>query len=215
MARGMRPLARFSIWAFHKKTYAIADVGPGSQRLDKILQGVYAAGFAFPDSVASSQDISSYSSRVTTLVNLIVGREAHMARGYGVRVLLSLLQREHGIHVWDGMRMSDLAALLPDQNSHLTPLFTLPARAVRTRFGMSPLAVSAMACLWGTVNEAHLDVLPRATNREILNVVTAPPDEPMASSQVDAARRGRVLRSIPVPAVWVARLHQFHQARVA
>ena len=132
--------------------------------------------------------------------------------GYGVRVLLSLLQREHGAQVWNGMRMSDLAALVPDENSHLTPLLAWRADEVRTRFGMSPLGVSAMACLWGTVNEAHLALLPRATNREILNVVTAPLDEPMASSQVQAARCGRVLQCIPVPAVWVARLHQNHQA---
>ena len=195
-----------------QKTYVIAGVGPGSQRLKQVLEGVYAAGFAFPDHVASSQDISSYSSRVKTLVDLIVGRESQMARGSVTRALLSLLQREHDIQVWDGMSMSDLAALLPDENSHLTPLFTSQAGAVRTRFGMSPLAVSGMACLWGTVNQAHLDVLSRATNKEILNVVTAPLDEPMASSQVQAARCGRVLRSIPVPAVWVARMHQNHKA---
>ena len=196
-----------------QKFYVIADVGPGSQRLKEVLEGVEAAGFTFPERVASSQDIISYCSRVTTLVELIVGSDARMARGYGVRVLLSLLQREHGAQVWNGMRMSDLAALVPDENSHLTPLLAWRADEVRSRFGMSPLGVSAMACLWGTVNEAHLAVLPRATNREILNVVTAPLDEPMASSQVQAARCGRVLQCIPVPAVWVARLHQNHQAK--
>ena len=108
--------------------------------------------------------------------------------------------------------MSDLAALVPDENGHLAPLFTSNAHSVRHRFGMSPLAVSAMACCWGTVKPAHLDVLSRATNKEILNVVTAPPEEPMASSQAAATRRGRVLRSIPVPAVWVASVHQNHMA---
>ena len=63
-------------------TYAVADVGPGSQRLKEVLEGVQAAGFAFPDTVASSQDISSYSSRVSTLVDQIVGRDSQMARGY-------------------------------------------------------------------------------------------------------------------------------------
>ena len=130
-----------------------------------------------------------------------------MTRGYCTRALLSLLQREHGIQVWDSMMMSDLAVLVPDENCHLAPLFKSIGHSVRHRFGMSPLAVAAMACCWGTVQQAHLDVLSRATNREILNVVTAPPQEPMASSQAAAARRGRVLRSIPVPAVWVARMH--------
>ena len=195
-----------------QKKYAIAGVGPGSQRLKRVLEGVQAAGFAFPDHVASSQDIRSYGSRVQILVDLIVGRESQMARGYGMRALLSLLQRQHGLQVWDGMSMSELAVWLPDENNHLAPLSTWQAGAVRARFGMSPLAVSGMACLWGTVKHAHLDVLSRATNKEILNVVTAPLDEPMASSHVQAARHGRVLRSIPVPAVWVARMHQNHKA---
>ena len=195
-----------------QKTYAIAGVGPGSQRLQEVLEGVRAVGFAFPDRVASSQAVSSYSSRVKTLVDLIVGRESQMARGYGTRSLLSLLQREHGIQVWDTMSMSELAAMLPDENGHLKSLLTLSPQAVRFRFGMSPLGVSGMACLWGTVNQAHPHALSRASNKDILNVVTAPLDEPMASSQVEAARRGRVLRSIPVPAVWVARMHQNQMA---
>jgi len=195
-----------------QKTYAIAGVEPGSRRLSQVLQGVQAAGFAFPDRVASSQDITSYGARIKSLVDLIVGKDSQMARGYGTRALLSLLQREHGIQVWDGTSMSELASLLPDENNHLTPLLTSQAGAVRVRFGMSPLAVSGMACLWGTVNQVHLDVLSRATNKDILNVVTAPLDEPMASSHVQAARRGRVLRSIPVPAVWVARMFQNHVA---
>ena len=59
-----------------QKTYVIAGVGSGSQRLKQVLEGVQAADFVFPDNVASSQAISSYGSRVTTLVDLIVGRES-------------------------------------------------------------------------------------------------------------------------------------------
>ena len=195
-----------------QKSYVIGDVGSCSQRLQAVLSGVQAAGFVFPEGVPSIRDINSYRSRVMTLVDLIVSEEAHMSRGYAARTLMSLLQIEHGTHVWDEMKMSELAELLPDENSHLMPLSTWLARDVRIRFGLSPLAVSGMACLWGTVNQAHLEMLPRATNRDILNLVTAPLGEPMASSQVEAARCGRVLRSIPVPAVWIARMYQSHEA---
>ena len=178
--------------------------------MKRVLDGVRETGFAFPHSVASSQDIRSYGARVTVLVDLIVGKDAQMARGYGVRALLSLLQREHGVDVWDRLDMSELASWLPDERCHLTPLLTMQAVAVRHRFGVSPLAVSGLACLWGAANPAHLDVLSNVTNKDILNIVTAPLEEPMASSQVEAARRGQLLRSIPVPAVWVAHLHQHH-----
>ena len=104
--------------------------------------------------------------------------------------------------------MSELASWLPDENGHLQPLLEWEARAVRLRFGLSPLAVSGVACLWGTANQTHIDALAHSSYKEILNAVTAPPDEPMASSQLVAARRGRVVRTIPVPAVWVARLHR-------
>ena len=194
------------ILGLSQKKYLVADIAVGSQRLQQVLLGVQVAGLALPDTVASSQDILSFSSRIMTLVGLIVGRESHMSRGYVSRVLLSMLQREHGIDVWDCLTMSDLSELLPDENCHLGPLLHMSARSVRTRFGISPLALSGVACLWGTVNPAHLHVLTDATSKDILNAVSAPVEEPMASSQVKASRCGRLLRSIPVPAVWVASL---------
>ena len=69
--------------------------------------------------------------------------------------------------------MSDLAALLPDENSHLAPLSKMATSDVRHRFGLSPLALSGMTCFWGTVNPAHLDALSHATSKDVLNIVTA------------------------------------------
>ena len=201
-----------------QKKYILADVGPGTQRLEQIMVGVQSAGFAFPGeslpwfigAALSRQEIRDYRDCVVRLVDLIVIGEANLSRGYVSRSLLSLLQREHGDHVWDDLNMSELAELLPDENNHLTPLLSRPAREVRTRFGFSPLAVSGMACLWGKVKSAHVEALQSAIYKDILNIVTCQPAEPMASSQVEAVRRGRVISFIPVPEVWVPRWHELH-----
>ena len=50
--------------------------------------------------------------------------------------------------------MRHLAQLLPDLSQHMVMMQQWTGRDVRRRFAMSPLQVSAMACLWGQVPPA-------------------------------------------------------------
>ena len=50
--------------------------------------------------------------------------------------------------------MKLLADLLPDMTGKALFRSSCLARDVRQRFGMSPLLISAMACMWGQVPQA-------------------------------------------------------------
>ena len=60
--------------------------------------------------------------------------------------------------------------------------------------------------LGGTVNKNDLAVLEQATAKDILNAVSRPCGEPMASSQELVAARGEAFWYIPSPNEWVETL---------
>ena len=111
-------------------------------------------------------------------------QQSSLARGYCTRTLMALLERERGAEVWDALYMADLVSFLPDENMHLLPLRMWKASEVRIRFDMSPLQVSGSACCWGTVSSDAVDALKQASNKDILNAATSPPDQPMARAKL-------------------------------
>ena len=131
-----------------------------------------------------------------------------LARGYCTRTMIGLLEKERGPEVWDPLHMDRLVGILPDERRHLQALSGLSARDVRRRFAMSPLRVSAEACCWGRVPDSHLEVLNQVSDKDIMNAVSAPWMEPMASSLAAVAARGRVWHPVPGPVVWVRRLKE-------
>ena len=84
----------------------------------------------------------------------LCGKHSEVASGILARRLLSVVERRCGPAVWDACSMRVLAAVLPDRTSKAHPIEDAVARDVRQRFGMSPLMVSAMACMWGQVPQA-------------------------------------------------------------
>ena len=67
--------------------------------------------------------------------------------------------------------MATFSGVLPNMNDHAECLRTWKVGEVRRRFGMSPLSVSAMACLWGEVPPAELKKALRAPYVTILRAV--------------------------------------------
>ena len=198
-----------------QKQYVIERLGAKSEnRIRKIFEGVQASQASgqdrhlVPSVVASCQDLLSFCGRVCKLVDLVVGTDSTLARGYCTRAMMGLLEKERGPEVWDPLRMDTLAEFLPDERRHLEPLSGLQAKEVRLRFAMSPLQVSAEACCWGRVPDSHLEVLNHVGYKDILNAVSPPLLEPMASSLASVAERGRVWHPVPGPTVWVRRLQE-------
>ena len=64
--------------------------------------------------------------------------------------------------------MKALAAVLPDATLNARPTDDAVARDVRQRFGMSPLMVSAMACMWGQVPQRLQNAALAASYVDIL-----------------------------------------------
>ena len=69
--------------------------------------------------------------------------------------------------------MQSLDDVLPDMKKNATDLARLMAGHVRRRLGMSPLVVSAMACLWGEVPEDLRKKVLKARHVDVRHAVEA------------------------------------------
>ena len=170
--------------------YTLGDEASSQGKLQAMMDGIQCKPLAFPttctsETLASSQAIR-FGTSVSELCSHIVGPDSELARGYVGRKLLCLLQREWGPSAWDNITMQDLQAWLPDQNGHCESLGKCRGEEVRKRFGMSPVSVSGVACMWGVVNKKHLPALDDAGATEVLNAITRHMDE-TASSQEPAS----------------------------
>ena len=104
----------------------------------------------------------------------LLGKDAEYTRGTLCRKFLGLLERQFGDAVWDDLLMGQVLALVPDMNRHCQPLASMRCSLVRQRFGMSPLAVSAQACMWGmaTGTQGLAEGLEKVKPLQILNTVS-------------------------------------------
>ena len=135
---------------------AIAEIGGALQmvRMASLASSLAAWG---QDAAASSQVLPSnetttrFVSNVGALSRGICGKGSEVASGTLARALLMVVERRCGPKVWDACRMKELADVLPDRKANARPIENALAKDVRRWFGMSPLVVSAMACMWDQV----------------------------------------------------------------
>ena len=76
-----------------------------------------------------------------------------------------------GEAVWDDCKMDALMAVLPDVGDHVGPLAGWQVGDVRRRFGLSPLVICAMACLWRGVGDKLRKKVLRADYADIMRAV--------------------------------------------
>ena len=105
--------------------------------------------------VPSRQTMERFVSDVGSVSRDLCGVGSQVASGTLARRLLSIVERRCGPAVWDACSMTVLASVLPDATKKVCPIQNALARDVRQRFGVSPLMVSDLACLWGQVPQ-HL-----------------------------------------------------------
>ena len=135
---------------------AIAEIGDALQRvrtaslassMTASSQGVAASSQVVP----SRETMERFVSAVGSVSCGLCGVRSEVASGTLARRLLIVVERRCGPAVWDACSMKVLAAVLPDAAKKTRPVEDAVARDARQRFGMSPLMVSAMACMWGQV----------------------------------------------------------------
>ena len=122
-----------------------------------------------PSQVPEPEDLESLAKKAHNLSRAICGDGQVLASGTLARRLLNIVEERYGNAVWDACRTAVLSDILPDLTGNV-PLLARDRLAgdFRKRFGMSPLIVSAMACLWSSVPpERRKDALA-ATNLQLL-----------------------------------------------
>ena len=131
---------------------AIAAIGEALQSVRTASLGSSLA--ASSQGVPSSGAMEHLVEDVASVSRHLCGKHSELASGTLARRLLSVVERRCGPAVWDACSMRVLAAVLPDSTSKAHPIQDAVARDVRQRFGMSPLMVAPMACMWGQVPQA-------------------------------------------------------------
>ena len=132
--------------------HAIVEIGEALQSVRKasLASSIAASSQVIP----SSGTMEGLVRDVGSLSRQLCGQHSELASGTLARRLLSVVERRCGPAVWDTCSMNVLADVLPDTTSKAQPIQDEVAGDVRQKFGMSPLLVSAMACVWGQVPKA-------------------------------------------------------------
>lgn len=154
-----------------RKRYELLPSAVGIAGAQKAMGIVSAAPLQFP---ASSQVtvavLQRFCAAVGELCRQIGGAQSTLRVGTLARRLLSIAEKRCGPGVWDSCTTEALADVLPDVKDRAHCLRTWTAGDARRRFAMSPLVVSAIACLWG---EAPTDVRKTALRADNLSVLRA------------------------------------------
>ena len=148
-----------------QKRYQLLPEHFSTALLREAMDMVGEASLVFPASSQVSADVSASSQvsadelqrfieQVGGLCRRLCGQQSKYAAGTLARRVLSVVELRSGPAIWDACSMRSLAELLPDLSQHTVMMQHWTGRDVRLRFAMSPLQVSAMACLWGQVPEA-------------------------------------------------------------
>ena len=173
-------LARAGVQVFTlgctKQQYEVLPQEQGISKLTEAMTHVRISSLAFPGHVAASShaaawsqarvdrvlSIEAFANDVHDLCGNLCGQGSKLATGTLAGRLLSIAEITHGHGVWDDCSMSSFSDLLPDMKQNSTDIGQWSVRNVRKRFGMSPLMISAMACMWESVSAAKRQVALRA-----------------------------------------------------
>ena len=196
------------------QSYTILDCESSEEKITECMASVaeampdllraLAPGLRAKSGHVVGSDVRSLGDCFLQLTGAVVGPRSEYARGSVVGSLLRIVEKEFGAELWDQLLMSDICRWVPDMNGHCVPLHSWRCRAVRERFGMSPLAVPACACMWGFVPKKHLPAL-KATPIDILNCITSlatPTERSPVPSDAPAGLHARW----PQPHEWVVQL---------
>ena len=124
------------------------------ERAMEVVRGTslqYPASSQVPDTLLQNLVVT-----VSKLCRELCGKSSSLRMGGFARRLLSIVEMRCGPGVWDECNMAMFSGVLPDMKGYAVCLRKCKVGEVRRCFGMSPLSISAMACLWGEVPAASL-----------------------------------------------------------
>ena len=186
VSKCVEPMGGATVFALGsmQQRYMVLPEQTGIAALERAMEVVRGSSLQYPTSampLCAGAKPASSQVPATLLQNLVVtvgefcrelcGKTSSLRMGGLARRLLSIVEMRCGPAVWDECCMATFSDVLPDMNDHAACLCTWKVGAVRRRFGMSPLSVSAMACLWGEVPAALQQKALRAKYVTILRAV--------------------------------------------
>ena len=176
----LEPRANAKVYKLGRRQHEYEELPEqcGVTELDSMLQAIRSVSVVLP--APSGGDVAAWShagsrnvfvAQVKFLADQICGVGSQFAAGALARRFLGLVERSCGDEAWDACQMELLNSALPDMNSHTSCLGHMRVVDVRRRFGMSPLIISGLACLWGKVPHKHRKQVLHASYTSIFRAV--------------------------------------------
>ena len=171
---GVEPIGGATVFALGsmQQRYMVLPEETGIAALERAMDVVRRTSLQYP---ASGQVTATMLQNVVMTVGemcrKLCGKTSTLRMGGLARRLLSVVEMRCGPGVWDECNMAMFSGVLPDMQGYAVCLRNCKVGEVRRCFGMSPLSISAMACLWGEVPAASLKKALQAKYVSILRAV--------------------------------------------
>jgi hypothetical protein len=174
VSQGVEPIGGATVFALGsmQQRYMLLPEETGIAALERAMDVVRRTSLQYP---ASGQVTATLLQNVVMTVSEVCrelcGKSSTLRMGGLARRLLSIVEMRCGLGVWDECDMAMFSGVLPDMKGYAVCLRKCKVGEVRRCFGMSPLSISAMACLGGEVPAASLKKALQAEYVSILRAV--------------------------------------------
>ena len=170
VVHGLEPLAGATVFSLGclQQRYELLPEPLGVAKVAEAMDHVRRARLVFPmpplghsagagpaSSQAAATNLEDFVRMVQSLCQDICGQNAKGATGTLARRLISIVEFRCGPAVWDVCSMKTFSDVMPDMKQQAKGLSEWTVKEARSRFDMSALNISAMACLWGEVPPAQ------------------------------------------------------------
>ena len=159
VSQGVEPIGGATVFALcsMQQRNMLLPEETGIAALERAMDVVRRTSLQYPGSgQVTATLLQNVVMTVGELCRELCGKSSTLRMGGLARRLLSIVEMRCGPGVWDECDMAMFSGVLPDMKNYAGCLRTCKVGEVRRRFGMSPLSVSAMACLLGEVPAASL-----------------------------------------------------------
>ena len=175
VSEGVEPIGDATVFALGsmQQRYMLLPEETGIAALERAMDVVRRTSLQYPASgQVTATLLQNVVKTVGELCRELCGKSSTLRMGGLARRLLSIVEMRCGRGVWDECDMAMFSGVLPDMKGYAVCLRKCKVGEVRRCFGMSPLSISAMACLWGEVPEPSLRKALKATYVSILRAVS-------------------------------------------
>ena len=175
MSQGVEPIGGATVFALGsmQQRYMLLPEETGIAALERAMDVVRRTSLQYPASgQVTATELQNVVTTVEKMCRELCGQGSILRMGGLARRLLSIVEMRCGRGVWDECDMAMFSGVLPDMKGYAVCLRKCKVGEVRRCFGMSPLSISAMACLWGEVPEPSLRKALKATYVSILRAVS-------------------------------------------